>query len=181
MLSSFIQNAQENSEEDMLFLIEKFRPLMVKYAKKLGYEDAYNDIVLYFIRLIKSINLTNLTDRTDKVIVSYINRSVTNFYNKKIPQMIINPKEIMMSELTEEQQYYIEMTMAQKDETDIVSEYGLEHILTESERRLIYQVYVEGCSVADLARCQHRTRQAVNQQRIRAINKIKACFSHKIR
>lgn len=176
MLSSLIQNAQENNEEDMLFLIDKFRPLMVKYAKKLDYEDAYNDIVLYFIKLIKSINLKSLTDKSDKVIVSYINRSVTNFYNKKIPKMIANPKEIMMSELTEEQKYYIEVAMAQKDTTDIVSEYGLEHILTESERRLIYQVYVEGCSIADLARCQNRTRQAVNQQRIRAVNKIKACF-----
>ena len=107
MLDRFIQRAQENSEEDMLCLIEKFQPLMVKYARKLDYEDAYNDIVLYFIRLIKSINLKNLTDTSDRVIVSYINRSITNFYNKKIPKLISRPREIMMSELTEEQQYYI--------------------------------------------------------------------------
>ena len=36
MLNSTIRNAQENDEEDMLLLIEKFRPLMVKYARKLN-------------------------------------------------------------------------------------------------------------------------------------------------
>ncbi|MFG6322132.1 MAG: hypothetical protein K1W41_11515 [Lachnospiraceae bacterium] len=176
MLDRFIQRAQENSEEDMLCLIEKFQPLMVKYARKLDYEDAYNDIVLYFIRLIKSINLKNLTDTSDRVIVSYINRSITNFYNKKIPKLISRPREIMMSELTEEQQYYIEVATAREDETDIVSEFGLEHMLTAGEQQLIYEVYVEGHSVADLAKKQNRTRQAVNQQRIRAINKIKNCL-----
>ena len=176
MLSSKIRNAQENSEEDMLLLIEKFRPLMVKYARKLDYEDAYNDIMLYFIKLIKSINLDKLTDQTDKIIISYINKSITNFYNKKIPQMVLRQKEVVMSELTEEQQYYIEVKTAQVDEINILDEYGLKYLLTEAERQLIYQVYVEGHSIADLAGHQNRTRQAVNQQRIRAIRKIKACL-----
>ena len=35
MLDRFIQRAQEDSEEDMLCLIEKFQPLMVKYARKM--------------------------------------------------------------------------------------------------------------------------------------------------
>ncbi len=176
MLSSTIRCAQENSEEDMLLLIEKFKPLMVKYARKLDYEDAYDDIMLHFIKLIKSINLDKLTDHTDKVIISYINKSITNFYNKKIPQMVLRQKEVVMSELTEEQQYYIEVKTAQADEINILDEYGLRYLLTEAEKQLIYQIYVEGHSIAELARHQNRTRQAVNQQRIRAIRKIKACL-----
>lgn len=162
----------------MLCLIDQFQPLMAKYARKLDYEDAYDDILLYFIKLIKSINLKNLTDTSDRVIVSYINKSVINFYNKKIPKLISKQREIMMSELTEEQQYYIETATAQKDETDIVSEFGLDYVLTAGERQLIYEVYVEGHSIADLAKRQNRTRQAVNQQRIRAVNKIKECLQY---
>ncbi len=176
MLNSTIRNAQENDEEDMLLLIEKFRPLMVKYARKLNYEDAYDDVMLYFIKLVKSIKLDKLTDQTDKIIISYINKSITNFYHKKIPQIVSRQKEVIMSELTEEQQYYIEVKTAQTDEINILDEYGLGHLLTEAERKLIYQVYVEGHSVAELAKYQNRTRQAVNQQRIRAIRKIKACL-----
>ena len=124
MLSNTIRCAQENSEEDMILLIEKFRPLMVKYAGKLDYEDAYDDIMLHFIKLIKSINLDKLTDHTDKIIISYINKSITNFYNKKIPQMVLRQKEVVMSELMEEQQYYIEVKTAQADEIKILDEYG---------------------------------------------------------
>ena len=69
MLGALIQNAQENSEEDMLALIERFKPLMVKYARKLNYEDAYNDIVLCFITLIKSQNLCKLVSKADNIIV----------------------------------------------------------------------------------------------------------------
>lgn len=178
MLSTLIEKAQGNSEEDMVAIIERFRPLMTKYARKLDYEDAYSDIVLYFINLIKSIKLSHLTEKTDKVIISYINKSIVNFYNKKIPRIISGQKEILMSELTEEQKYYIEIKFASKDETDIINEYGLEGLLNDSERELIYNVYVEGHTIAELAKHQKRTRQAVNQQRIRAINKIKKCLQN---
>ncbi|MDE6362998.1 MAG: hypothetical protein K2L86_01830 [Lachnospiraceae bacterium] len=176
MLGALIQNAQENSEEDMLALIEKFNPLMVKYARKLNYEDAYNDIVLCFINLIKSQNLRNLTDKADNVIVTYINHSIINYYNKKIPKLISQKNEVVMSDLSEEQQYIIEAVTAHENETDIVNEYGLANLLTEGEQQLIYQVYVEGHTIAELARYQNRTRQAVNQQRIRAVNKIRTCL-----
>lgn len=43
-----IANAQNDSEE-MYQLIKKFDPLIRKYSYKLGYEDAYSDIVLPFI------------------------------------------------------------------------------------------------------------------------------------
>lgn len=178
MLSTLIEKAQGNSEEDMLTIIERFKPLMIKYANKLNYEDAYSDIVLHFINLIKSIRLSNLTDKTDKVIISYINKSIINFYNKKIPRIISRQKEILMSELTEEQKYHIEIRVANNDETDIINEYGLECLLNNSERQLIYKVYVEGHTIAELAKHQKRTRQAVNQQRIRAINKIKKCLQN---
>lgn len=176
MLGALIQNVQENSEEDMLALIERFKPLMVKYARKLNYEDAYNDIVLCFITLIKSQNLCKLVSKADNIIVTYINHSIINFYNKKIPKIISRKNEVVMSELTEEQQYFLEVKTAQENEIDIINEYGLTQLLTESEQLLIYQVYVEGHTISELARYQNRTRQAVNQQRIRAVNKIKACL-----
>ena len=144
MLGALIQNAQENSEEDLLALIEKFNPLMVKYARKLNYEDAYNDIVLCFINLIKSQNLRKLIDRADNVIVAYINHSIINYYNKKIPKLISQKYEVVMSDLSEEQQYSIEAETAQENETNIVNEYGLANLLTEGEQQLIYLVYVEG-------------------------------------
>lgn len=140
MLGALIQNAQKNNEEDMLVLIEKFNPLMVKYARKLNYEDAYNDIVLCFITLIKSQNLCKLANKADNIIVTYINHSIINFYNKKIPKIISHKNEVVMSELTEEQQYLIEVKTAQENETDIINEYGLAQLLTKSEQLQILQI-----------------------------------------
>ena len=41
MLKDTIAAAQQNDEESLLALIEKFKPLLKKYAYKLHYEDSF--------------------------------------------------------------------------------------------------------------------------------------------
>lgn len=57
MLDETIASAQHNNSESLLALIEKFKPLLKKYAYKLHYEDAYYDLQLDFIQIILTINL----------------------------------------------------------------------------------------------------------------------------
>ena len=57
MLSEAISSAQHNNPDSLLALIEKFKPLLKKYAYKLHYEDAYYDLQLDFIQIVLSINL----------------------------------------------------------------------------------------------------------------------------
>lgn len=45
-----VVRAEDNDNDAMLELIGRFRPLMLKYAKKLNYDDAYEDMVFEFIR-----------------------------------------------------------------------------------------------------------------------------------
>ena len=80
MLRKLLDQAQEHDESAMLELIQRFYPLFKKYAIKLEYEDAYEDLILWFIELIKSYKLAALQE---EVIVSYIQVSVNNYYNKK--------------------------------------------------------------------------------------------------
>ena len=49
MLKDTIAAAQRNDEESLLALIEKFKPLLKKYAYKLHYEDSFFDLQLDFI------------------------------------------------------------------------------------------------------------------------------------
>lgn len=56
MLSEAIASAQHNNPDSLLALIEKFKPLLKKYAYKLHYEDAYYDLQLDFIILDCYIN-----------------------------------------------------------------------------------------------------------------------------
>ena len=57
MLYELINSVQRDDKEAMTELIDRFQPLLKKYAAKLNYEDAYEDMVLYYIGLIKNINL----------------------------------------------------------------------------------------------------------------------------
>lgn len=47
MLCDLICNAQKGDKEAVLELIQKFSPLFRKYARKLNYEDAYEDRSLF--------------------------------------------------------------------------------------------------------------------------------------
>lgn len=61
----------------MVELIELFSPLFKKYALKLGYEDAYEDIILWFIELVKSSKLASLQE---KVIVLVLEQTMKSYY-----------------------------------------------------------------------------------------------------
>ncbi|MBD5394302.1 MAG: hypothetical protein HDR23_09010 [Lachnospiraceae bacterium] len=87
MLSDQIDKAKRD-ETAMMELINKFNPLFKMYAAKLNYEDAHSDILLYFIELIKSFDLSNIIQLNDAAVVSYINVSIKNFYYKKVQTIL---------------------------------------------------------------------------------------------
>lgn len=176
MLYDLISGAQNGDKDAMVKLIDRFQPLLKKYAAKLRYEDAYEDTVLFFIEFIKCFNLKSMNSLKDEVIVSYINTSIINFYNKKIQKLIERKKEIVISDLTREQAYYTEVRLAKEDKTDIFVEWGFEKKLNQNEYRIIYMVYIEGYSVAEIVRTSNKSRQAVNQIKRRALKKLKNFF-----
>ncbi len=170
MLRTLIDKAQENDNEALMELINRFQPAIRKYALKLNYEDAYEDLVLWFIELVKA---QKLADLREEVIVSYINVCIKNYYNKKIEKIIERKKEYLWSDMTEETSYYAEKLLAKEDEKDLFMELRLKEVLNDGELQIIYWIYIEGYSTAEIARLMKKTRQAVNQMKQRAIKKIK--------
>jgi len=55
MLCVLARNAKYGDRDAALKMIQQFQPLLQKYSRKLGYEDAYNDLILFFIELISKI------------------------------------------------------------------------------------------------------------------------------
>lgn len=173
MLYELIQNAQKGNKEAMLELINRFSPLFKKYAKKLNYEDAYEDIVLYFIKLVKIFKLSEMKNSEEAAIVSYINIAVVNFYHKSVYKAVKDKKEIAISVLTEEQRYYIESLLVKSDVPDILLELKGKDFLDEKEYKLLSMIYVEDYSVAEIARMYNKTRQSVNQMKQRILKKLR--------
>jgi DNA-directed RNA polymerase specialized sigma subunit len=56
MICRLLARAQQGDDEAMLELINRFQPLLKKYAKKLRYDDAYEDCLLFFIELVKTMD-----------------------------------------------------------------------------------------------------------------------------
>ena len=88
MLDETIASAQHNNSESLLALIEKFKPLLKKYAYKLHYEDAYYDLQLDFIQIILTINLDAQNQKSEGALVNYICNSVQHAYCKRLKTIL---------------------------------------------------------------------------------------------
>ncbi len=173
MICSLLEKAQQGDQAAMLELINRFQPLLKKYARKLGYDDAYEDCLLFFIELVKFMDLKKLNDRNDQAAVAYIKVSVKHFYDKRIRKVIEKNQEIAFSDLSKEQKYYVEAKTAKPDEKDIFIEFGMDKRLSPKEKLVIYLVYVKGYTTSELARKLLKSKQTVNQLKKRALGKLK--------
>ena len=82
MLSEAITSAQHNNPDSLLALIEKFKPLLKKYAYKLRYEDAYYNLQLDFIQIVLSINLDAQNQKSEGNVM--LVNELNNLYPQKV-------------------------------------------------------------------------------------------------
>ncbi|AST56664.1 hypothetical protein BFT35_06145 [Thermoanaerobacterium thermosaccharolyticum] len=52
-LKELINDINAGDKEAMLKLIQKFKPLINKYKRKLGYDGAEEDIILWLVKAVK--------------------------------------------------------------------------------------------------------------------------------
>lgn len=67
----------------------------------------------------------------------------------------------------------MEKKLSKEDKINIFMELNMEEKLAPNEYKIIYLIYIEGYSVAEIARDTNKTRQAVNQLKNRVLKKIK--------
>lgn len=66
------------------FLVSKFSGILKKYARKLNYEDAEQDLTADFIELIHHIDIEKLNNTSDGAIVNFLIRSTYHYYVKRL-------------------------------------------------------------------------------------------------
>ncbi len=177
MICRLLVSAQQGDEKAMLELINRFQPLLRKYAKKLRYADAYEECLLFFIELVKTMDLKRLKALEDQALVSYIKISITHFYGKQVYKYFEEPQMIAFSELTQEQRYYVEAKTAKQDEQNVFTELGVDRFLNPNEKRILYLIYAKGYTPAEIARKCHKSRQTVNQLKLRTLKKLRKMVS----
>lgn len=164
--------SQNKDEKMLLFLCEKFTPLLKKYSNMLRYDDAYNDLLVQFIEMIYKMPITTGSFvKGDMYILSYIKRSIYNAYvalNK-------TKENTCNHENTSEDYDYIANMCS--DNTDnfggVIFVLDITNILTQKEYDLFNLKYVYCLSDSEIAEINHVTRQAVNKKLKNIKSKIK--------
>ena len=160
----------ENSELEM---IGRFDRLIKKYARLLGYEDAYNDILVFFLELLLSPNVKKLVGKPDAVIVNYIAKAIRNEYIRL--SKLNSPAYITYSELSDSELHIMESQLSYV-QSDPVSWMLDNAVITAWERDVLLLIYEYNLSAREVAELTHKSRQAINQTKLHALNKLKGHY-----
>lgn len=104
MLSTII--CEIPNEDAILEMLRRFAKLLNKYARLLNYEDAYNDLMVFFLESLLSDNMKKLIGKPDAVIVHYIAKTIKNEYIRLSKS--VKTKWILYSDLGEKEQFVVE-------------------------------------------------------------------------
>ncbi|AGL03314.1 RNA polymerase sigma factor [Desulfoscipio gibsoniae] len=180
MIKDLIVQSQTSDSSATLTLIRKFDPLLRKYAYKLYYDDAYNDLLFDFIEFLNNIRIDRMRDTSEGILISYICTSIRSNYIKRLLAMKRLQNFVPYSALSDSELYYAEAASATTDPYLKLELTGIDHVLTESELFIVKMIYLLGYTVTETAGIYRISRQAVNQTKRRALQKLKKWFEKKL-
>lgn len=172
-LCKLIIDVKENDQEALLMIIEKFNLLIRKLSRKMGYEDAQADLIIYFIQLIKTMDLNKLKNFSEGGVVKYIQVSLNNKsidYCKKYCLIKQNEKILDINMI--KQNYYTNFNKTIEDKLLIDQLLSLK-ALTEKQKLILKYYYLDEYSDIQIGNKLKVTRQAVHKTRIYGLNILK--------
>jgi len=170
-LEKMINAAQAKVDGALEALLKQFSPLIRKYARKLGYEDALFDVQLDMIDLIYKFNLSKMSQKDDKYLLSYISVSMKNAYSKRLGA-IMQIQSSPFSDISEQKLYEIECENARSDDYSVFEFQDMISNLPDKQKIIVQLHYVEEMSINEIALTLGLSRQNVNQIKLRVIAKL---------
>ena len=180
-LENLIRLAKENDENAMLKIIEKFEPLINKYFKKSqSDEDVKSEIIMKLIKVVKfDLKFDRFQELNDGAIISYIATSLKRHYYAIFDK---NNKTLDLELACED-----ETIITLLDSTKMVNEMDVENmilseilrtILNEKEYECVYYIVFMGYTAEELSKKLKITKQACNQCKQRAFEKIRLFYEN---
>lgn len=159
-----------------LELVEKFKPLIKRYAFFLHREDSFEDLQCFLLSMLKTWDTSRLSSTDDATVTRYIANSVKNEYIALSKQKAKERGTSYLEDATLPQALDYAQKTSTCDQYDQLTLQDLHKVLNEYEFAIVYAIYFEQRSVAEVARQKHKTRQAINQTKIKALQKIKEAW-----
>lgn len=77
-----VMNYKEGDNQSLIKIIDIFKPLLIKYARLIDFEDTKQDLIIHLTNIVNNIKIDNKNIYEDKMIVGYIAKSIRNEYIK---------------------------------------------------------------------------------------------------
>lgn len=143
--------AQNNDSKAMLTLIKKFKPILVKYSMMLNYEDSYEDLQVFLIQKIMTMDLDAIKNRSDGGMVNYVKRIIHNKYATIYQKMIYRQaREFIVK--TEEDEELVENNNSDIDDYSSLLFNDLHLFLSPKEERIIRCIFIFNMSTDEIAK-----------------------------
>lgn len=173
-----IRLAQTGNDEAMVEILDICNPLIRKYTRLLNYdEDCRSELILKVISLVKNeIKLEKIQNPNDGVMINYFSKALRNQYIA----LSIGKCHIRDHEAGYEQDTFLDIVdgIPQKDgemEESILYE-TMRKTLTERESLCVQRIVLEGWTAEAVAEELGITKQAVNQCKKRALDKLRKFY-----
>lgn len=164
-LIDYVKKSKQNDQPSLEFLIQKFQPLLIKYALKLtDFEDAKSELVLHLIKTIQKIPLEKATFTEDRYILSYIKTSIERQYiNISSKQRTLSIKEFSQ---------FKEDAAIDYNKSNIIF-YDLIKNLSAKEQLILEMKFVYNCTNTEISRNLNLSRQNVQACLTRVLIKLR--------
>jgi RNA polymerase sigma factor (sigma-70 family) len=173
VIAEAIIESKNGSSDAMLLLVQKFDPLLKSYTKRLYYEDAYYDLLLGFVEIVMNLNFDRIKNKSESVLVSYINVSMKNLYIRISKSHKLLHNMVNYSSLTEQELYQVECADSASDvyfKNDLIQR---PKMLSNQEYEVLKMLFQHNIPITTIAKKYGITRQAINQTKNRAIKKLR--------
>lgn len=146
-------------------LIPIFENIINKYSRQLNGEDTKQDLYVFLIQLIYKLPIHSTSFCNDKQILAYISKSLKFEYIRlsKLHSKI-SSNEYFLSDI---------LDFPAKHTTYNIEIIDLFKNLNDIEKNILSLIFIKGFTVSEIAKSTHKSRQAINQSKIRALGKLK--------
>lgn len=139
-------------------------------------EDSKSDLILFLLELIKKINADNFYDEGQLVV--YILKSLKNEFIKLSKAKSKKAcSELLVDELFDEQEPFSGDDPMETIDLKIFITNLLTQNLTAKEKIILYKFFIEDKPIRQIAEEEHISRQAVNQTKKVALEKLQRNIS----
>lgn len=160
-----IIEAKKGNNNAIIEVLSIFDNIINKYSRKLNGDDTKQDLYVFLINVIKTMEYNSITNYEDKQILAYFSKALKNEYIKLSKQRDRkNKNEIYSGDEILSSIYGIESDMEVLDGIKVLNNY---------ERYIIKMVVFNGYKVSEIANNTGKSRQAINQVKNRALKKLR--------